>query len=183
MPACPSVGRTRRASARRRRFALFRATELPTFLEQVKPTRISAPSSRFLAWRTNPGVAILGARAAARNSERFFKPYSRKGKPADNAAGCERFCSGCPADIAQMTLSAERLAAACATCVQDLTTSFGRHPCAEAVAALAHQIGRLKRAFHLSRPISWAQAGRLGSMSSRSGKEMARWGGFEPPTP
>lgn len=60
-------------------------------------------------------------------------------------------------------LRAERLATAGAARVQDLAASFGRHPRAEAVTALAHQVGWLKRAFHRSRPISWARSGLRGS--------------------
>ena len=74
-PAAPSA----RAS-RSRRFARLRATALPTFLEQVNPTRIASGGSsgpRRRACRFRPGRDCRRARAAARKSARRVRVTSR----------------------------------------------------------------------------------------------------------
>src|SRR6056297_2393011 len=45
-------------------------------------------------------------------------------------------------------LSAQRLAATCATCVQDLAPGLGGHARTEPMTTLAYEVRRLKGAFH-----------------------------------
>src|SRR5690606_15368399 len=64
-----------RAISRRRRLARLRATALPSFFEQVNPTRIAAGSAssgwRCRAWRRKPGIPCRRPCAARRKSARF----------------------------------------------------------------------------------------------------------------
>lgn len=69
-------------------------------------------------------------------------------------------------------LRADRLATACAACVQDLASGLGGHACAKTVAALANQVARLKGAFHRSGSVSVARldqwSARVGNLEARS---------------
>src|SRR6056297_730405 len=148
--------KTSRATARKRRFARLRATALPTFLEQVKPTRIEGSSSR----RLRPCTIIAGvpwrlARAAARKSDRLRKTFKLSCAHDETAGGLfPGLRSGASGGVMVVTtcwrLRAQRLTATRTTCVQDLAAGFGGHARAEPVAAFANQVRGLKGAFHRS---------------------------------
>ena len=120
-------GSARRAASRSRRLARFRATAFPTFLEQVKPTRVIAlPSPRSRPCRRSPGVEALAALAAARKSRR------------------------CRITGSAGRLGAEGFPSAGTATVQDLAAVLSGHARTKAVAAFAHQVRGLKSTFHLT---------------------------------
>src|SRR5882757_3482255 len=126
-----SCGDSRTTSRNRRRTRL-RSTELPTFLEQVKPTRTGPSSWRSRAWSTNPPAGALAPAVAARKSARCLSRC---------IAGAGR-----PAPVS----GAEPLASARATGGQDLATPGGLEAVAKSVTALAHQLAGLIGPLHES---------------------------------
>ena len=128
---------SRRASFSRRRMRL-RSTALPCFVVTVKPARGSPPSPRSATSSRKNRPRRFSPRRTARNSARLV---SRPGL----GSSC-RSVTG-PAPGARS--GAEARAAAGAAGGDDLAATLGGHACAEAMTALADELGGLIGALHL----------------------------------
>ena len=131
---------------------------LPTFFEQVKPTRmpVASPSPLLRACNRKAGAPWRPARAARRKSARTFR-RDTAGPQTDTAGGVSPglaepgegasggVMSGC---AGARNSGAQRLPATRAAGVEDLAARLRRHARTESVAPLADQIRRLICAFH-----------------------------------
>src|SRR6185369_5986210 len=122
-----------RTTSRKRLRTRLRSTALPTFWEQVKPTRTGPSSLRSRAWSTNPPAGALAPPVAARKSARLLSRC---------IAG-----AGWPAPVS----GAEPLASTRSAGGQDLATPHGLEAVAKAMTALAHQLAGLIGPLHESR--------------------------------
>ena len=122
---------SRRAASRRRRRVRLRVTALPTFLVTVNPRRAGLVSSRASACNTRPWTAALRPDLATRrNSARRVSRVETGATTAPAGSG------------------GQLVAALSAAVGQDLAPAHGGHAGAEAVTALADQLGWLVSTLH-----------------------------------
>jgi len=137
--------------------ARLRATALPTFLEQVYPTRIpiASPSIRLRACRCTPVVPCRRAFEVRTKSARLvsvliFGQTETAGGPTKGLAISLTLGSigGFKSNNRKRRLRAKLRPAFGAAVVQNATSSFCSHTCAKTVTVLTNPVGRLERALH-----------------------------------